>query len=189
MSVAISTRQDLVKEYPEWSRRIRISEYNLEQLTIIRNLTNDKLRFKVRIEEPMVQVYAETIEDLKEVAERFPQDMQSRIVEIGCPANELALNLLKQGKILRRREQAYRYKFMLKDGTYNQDTKEQLLNYLNSLGDLIKITNGNRKMLQRTYSWIWSVYFYSNDDSIATFLNLIQPGIVSNIHEIEQLPQ
>ena len=186
---AIDRRKDLVSEYPDWSRRVRLDDVDITQLETIQNICTQKDRFKVRVEEPLVQIYADTVDDLKYLAERFDFFRQARIVEISYPKNNKAAELLKQGKILRRSPQDYRFKIMLRDGAYHASTKEQILNYLESLGDLVKITEANKKMMQRSYSWIWSVYFYSNDDSIATFLNLIHPGLISNIYEITQVDQ
>ena len=63
--------------------------------------------------------------------------------------------------------------------------RSQLLGYLESLGlDEAKISTGVKSMLSSSYDGFWSTWFYANDEKIVTFLELIRPGIVLNIHPI-----
>jgi hypothetical protein len=74
---------------------------------------------------------------------------------------------------------------LLRDGRYTAETKLQLKKYLENLGDdQIKVSKTGLDMLSRHAGFIWNLYFYTNDLSILTFLNLICPGIVANFHEL-----
>ena len=79
----------------------------------------------------------------------------------------------------------FKYKILLRDGTYALPLKEQMLNLLESQPD-IKITAGLRHNLKRPYPGVWGAFFYANDLGITTMLSLMSPGIIGKIHEVVQ---
>lgn len=140
---------------------------------------------KIRVEEPKVQVYAECEQDLKDFIERFSIQDRARIVSITVPKDSKSEILLKENKIIRgSRRNSYRYKVSMRDGRVDPGTKINLLNYLDSLEDLVFVPQGPRTMMSTPFSSFWGVYFYTNDLSINTFIELIKPGVISNINEI-----
>jgi hypothetical protein len=140
---------------------------------------------KIRVEEPKVQVYAECEQDLKDFIERFSPRDQARIVSITVPKDAKSEILLKENKIIRKsRRNQYRYKVSLRDCRIDPSIKINLLNYLDSLEDLVFLPRGPREMMSAPFSSFWGVYFYTNDLSINTFIELIKSGIISNINEI-----
>lgn len=140
---------------------------------------------KIRVEEPKVQVYAEGEQNLKDFIERFSPQDRARIVSITVPKDSKSEALLKENKIIRgSRRNLYRYKVSLRDCRVDPNTKINLLNYLDSLEDSVLVPQGPRKMMSAPFSSFWGVYFYTNDLSINTFIELIKPGVISNINEI-----
>ena len=79
----------------------------------------------------------------------------------------------------------YRFKIILKDGRYDTDTKQRILNFLQNMGEeQVSVTRGTCEMLAKPSGFIWNCYFYTNDPGVNVFLNLISPGIISNCHEL-----
>jgi hypothetical protein len=111
-------------------------------------------------------------------------DYKSNVEEINGPVNEAEAGILLSGAIIKRNPSEYQYKVVLRDGRYRVEAKQQVLTYLENLGDQIKITPKCQEMLSRPYPSCWGVFFYTNDLGVATMLRLIDPDIVGNIHEI-----
>ena len=83
----------------------------------------------------------------------------------------------------------YSHKVILRDGKYSQEIKESILNYLESLGDeIVKVPQSLSAILSKSSSYIWNGYFYTNEPNIVSFLNLMDPNLVLNIHELVVLP-
>lgn len=155
----------------------------LERLRNIKLASSPKVKF--RVEEPRIQIYAETEEQLKQVVDQLDPAWKTSIEEVFGPASVDSENLLNSGAIIRKTDIGFKYKVLLKDGRYTTETKLQLKKYLENLGDdQIKVSKTGLDMLSRPAGFIWNLYFYTNDLSILTFLNLIGPGIVSNFHEL-----
>jgi hypothetical protein len=134
----------------------------------------------------MVQIYANNEETLKNIVlEKFDQAHRTYVKNISRPENATAEEMLNQGAIIRKIDNGYKYKIILKDGRYSAETKQSILTYVENLGyDTVSIPKSCREMLNRNNAFMWNMYFYSNDNSVTTFLNLISPGIVSNCHEL-----
>ncbi len=165
-----------------------LAKADIEQLHLLRSIKRTNSNIKLRIEEPWVQIYSENEDELKLVAVRFFDKMKPLVQSVYI-ASEQDLDSLRSGKILipSTSKNTYKYKVVLKDGTYQSSTKQQLLSYLDSLEDEIKISKGSKAMLNRPFNFIWGVFFYANDLKIITFINLVAPGIVSRIHELEKV--
>jgi SMC interacting uncharacterized protein involved in chromosome segregation len=136
----------------------------------------------MRVEEPLMQIYAHNEATLKQIAAVLhdPEFIQS----VTGPENHDQEQLLKSGAIIKHTTSKYNYKVVLRDGRYSSQIKQQILNYLDNLGDIVKISRGSRDMLQLSFSNIWGVFFYTNDPNIADFIRLIEPTVVSNIHKL-----
>lgn len=141
---------------------------------------------KFRVEEPWVQIYAATEDTLKVVAERIPVDFRTAITLIQLPESEEQAALLKENKILLspKSKVTFKYKVFLKDGNYAVETKRQVLEYLRNLGPDAQVSTGTAMMLSKPYEYTWGCFVYVNDPSILTFLNIISPNMVSQIHEL-----
>lgn len=168
-----------------FSRNTRfLVDADAAQLSVVRDLLANK-DIKVRVEEPTVSIYAESESRLKEIIELFDHRFHDRVRTVSVPKNVEHAELLTENKILKRsRRNQYRYKVVLKDGRVDPARKINILNYLLSLGDIISIPKAAISMLENRYSGFWGIYYYTNDPSINTFVELIEPGVVANVYEI-----
>ena len=156
----------------------------LETLRDVRNNNPDRLKF--RIEEPEMQIYARDLLDLQCLVSNEFTLFHHHLRSIHVPASDEAEKLLNSNVIIRKKDIGFKYKIVLRDGRYSVDTKKTILNYLNGLGkETVKIPKSCHIMLEASnHSHLWGCYFYSNDDTVLTFLNLIAPGKIANIHEL-----
>ena len=156
----------------------------LEELRRIRQLRVAGI--KLRIEEPRIQIYAETDQQLKDLVNlHFGSKWNSYVEEIAGPADETAEDFLNSGAIIRKIDNGYKHKVILRDGRYGSEVKENLLNYLLSLGsEQVGLSSSIIDTLKKSSGYMWNVYFYVNDPSVTTFINLIHPNLVLNIHEL-----
>jgi hypothetical protein len=171
----------------------QLSDTNVYQVANLREIVNDfRDTVKIRIEEPHLQIYAEDEDTMKEIAARILSEFQSSIQLIQIPFSDEHIALLKEGKILTKSSSKidYRYKIMLRDGNYGAETKQQVLNYINNLDKTdIKVSQGTLHNLSTTHGFLWGSFLYVNDTKILTFLNMICPGIVLNIHELTKIEE
>lgn len=158
-----------------------------EQIDYFRQLTI-KLGddFKFRIEEPYMSIYAQDESALYKILISSP--LKERVTEFYRPENPEAEKVLNQGEIIVKRNTEYEYKVVFREMYWgNVAEKNQIYDYLESLGDVVKLTKSCRSTLASKRSWFNSIYFYTKDPSILTFLNLISPGIVSGIYKLTKL--
>jgi len=156
----------------------------LESLKLIKEQFCDMI--KMTIAEPYVILYAEEQSDLQAVVNTLPYSSHSCIHEISGPAAGTE-DLLGSQAIITKRVTEYRYKICLRSGKCSNDEKKQILNYLTNLEDQILLRRYSRNMLASDWERLESgIFFYAKDCSITTFLELISPGIILNIHELVQ---
>jgi hypothetical protein len=171
-----------------WSNGAKAADADasfLELLGYIRH-NHDNIRF--RIEEPNISIYAESEDVLKSlVSSKFDGTQYRYIKEISGPESVEAEQHLNNGAILRRTNNDYRYKAILRDGRYEQDVKFAIYNYLKNSGET-QLTAGCAEQLLKDYTYIWNVFFYTNDKDVIHFINLIAPDSITNIHELVVLP-
>lgn len=173
-----------------WSERlIRYSDGCFEdQLEYLyRMITANKPRIKVRIEEPYVEIYAEDEQTVLDIISKMPKRNQ-RIMEIHWPGSRT--ESLQRGEIFMPKIVDYDYQVTLRTILLSTSKRQQVYDYLSGLGDLVKMTPRLADSLTRpkfTHSdnmWIYQCYFYTNDPSICTFLNLIEPHLMGKILKI-----
>jgi hypothetical protein len=131
-----------------------------------------------------VQFYAETEDELKVVAQSLSKEECILAVTGPAPGTE---SMLIGDKIIASKKIVHRYKIMLRDGNYNRDAKTQILTLLEDMGTEVKIPASLRHGLTREYTGMWNTFFYANEESVITMLNLVHPGIVGKIHEVVHL--
>jgi hypothetical protein len=156
----------------------------LEKIKILRS--NCPTGIKLRIEEPRIQIYANTEQQLIDIMQlQIGSQYYNYIESISGPADADAEELLNSGAIIRKKDTGYQYKVILRDGRYGQEVKQNMLQYLQNLDETtVHLPKGCRDMLSTSNSYAWNLYFLTNDPQVTSFLSLIQPGIVSNIHEL-----
>lgn len=168
-----------------WQRnRLNSDDADVVLLATLRDIKNeygDKIR--MRIEEPNVQIYTEDEDTLKDIAIRILPNEAVNIVSL--PENDEVVPLLKDGAIIKHTPQEYKYKVIFRDGRYNIQIKHQVLQYLINLDkDTVKLPQNCVSMLGNSMEYSWGMYFFTNDKSVVTFISLIAPTLVSNIHEL-----
>lgn len=150
----------------------------LEALKAVKNQYQDQIR--LRIEEPYITLYAETEETLIELADTL-KDWRKNIDTVTL-TTATEKEILDRNCIIARTDPGYKYKIVLRDGTFKN--KAALCGYLEQVKDQIKVSDGVWRNLEKPYPFIWGAWIYVNDPDIATMLNIIEAGIVSNIHEV-----
>lgn len=167
-------------------RQNRDIEYaDIQLLDAMRNIRKTISNVKLRVEEPRIQIYAATEDELIELVQTHLHPFTKNIEAIAGPANAACAEILDSGAIIRKTANGYSHKVILRDGRYAADAKETILQYLQNLNlENVGIPASCRDMFSKSSSYVWNCYFFTNDPSVTTFLNLIQPGIVSNIHEL-----
>ena len=177
-----------------WASR-QLAELNkadpafLEELRSIKNGYCGKIR--MRIEEPWVQIYTKDEQTLMNIATRLNYDrtIAGRLLSVSTPASPEQQSLLEAGHIIAapNSKQEYKYKIVLRDGSYSMETKQLVVNYLKTMEDEVKVSKANMQMLEGPLKYIWGCFVYTNDPSIMSMIGLIAPGMVGKIHEIVKL--
>jgi hypothetical protein len=170
-----------------WNIRLHkwIMESDLAQLSRLQHIKNTFPDVKVRTEEPKISFYASNEEVLKNIVEAMDKAHWVNVKNITGPESAELSNLLSNSnKTLVKRKPAYQYKVSLREKKFATESRQQILNYLDSLGELIKIPAGTRSQLTRTHGWLWGCYFYTNDPGVVDFVRLLNPDIVREVSEL-----
>jgi hypothetical protein len=148
--------------------------------------TKRKLDIKIRIEEPYVTLYAEHEEDLFKIASHDLVYCSDRLESVSRPESDSVKNLLDNNNVLIKKDIGYKYKFICKEGIYQN--KLALYSYLDQLDDAVKVSKTNWTQLESTRRYIRNLWIYTNDINLAPMLNLIEVNVVRNIHELVIAP-
>ena len=164
-----------------------VNQADITQLTTLQEIRGDSHNhnIKVRVEEPYVDIYAQTEEKLKELCELL--DDPTSVKSVSGPQSKQAETLLVDNKILRKRKPKWRYRIALKDKKFNKDIKKSLWNYLSGIGEEIRMPHMAKHQLTKEHDWIWGCYFYTNDSSIVDMLRLIDPNMIREVSEMVQI--
>jgi len=181
----IAHRRDWDRSYNyggSWrAAKERISDIRAAQLEDFRVV---KLKYgnltRMRIEEPHVTFYGETEETLLDMANDLIA-WQDRVHTVSLTTAK-EKELLDRNCIIAKVDLGYKYKIVLRDGNFKN--KQALKDYLEKLGDQVKISEGVWGNLDKPYPFLWGAWMYVNDPDISVMLNMIEAGIVSNIHEV-----
>jgi len=190
IAVDLDKRQSWVRDYKRqgswYNKQLYkyLKEADVGFLHGLSNLYYEYPDVKIRTEEPKLSVYAEDELMIKSVAESIDPDHKDKIISIVGPENEEIKTLLDKHVVLVKKPPKYRYRIWFKEKQFNFETRTQILNYLNSLGDLIRINDHTKESLSKPHDWIWGSYFYSNDKHVATFITLINPDIIREVSEL-----
>jgi hypothetical protein len=158
-----------------------------EFLHVIRDIKNNStVKLKIRVEEPYIQFYTESVADLQSIASMDLIRFKKYSTSVHMPASKETEDLLNSGAIIKTKDLGYRYKIMLRDGKIPMETKNSILSYLNGLGpENVRVPRNLQQTLENNkHGYLWGCYFYANDLSNVTFLSLIAPELISNIHEL-----
>jgi hypothetical protein len=164
--------------------RIEWLESDASLLDHVRNVvraSTDNIKF--RVEKNVLQIYTETEDDLKQICNSINYSIGLKNITGPKAGTEQDL---RDGCMIMGSKTKYKFKILLSDGTYDFTTKKNILNQLKNHKN-IKVPESTRRSLSTKYPALWGAYIYTNDDSIATILSLVAPGIVGKIHPIIHL--
>ena len=121
---------------------------------------------------------------LQSVAKSIDPDHRDNLTSVVGPANEEIKALLDKHVILVQNPPKYKYRVWLREKQFDVAIRHQVLAYLDSLGNLIRISDHSRDNLYKEHNWIWGANFYTNDRHVATFLSLIHPDLIREVSEL-----
>lgn len=173
---------------PTWgsySRMTALKEASVEQLEYFKNIIQQyDGQIKVRIEEPSLTLYADNEDVLLDIA----CVEADSLTEVHRPINLAAADALNRGECLLKKPTEYTHKVVFKESAVlSAESKASVYDYLINLGDIIKMTRSCERNLTERRFWFTSSYFYTKDESILTFLNLIAPGAIAGIYKLTTL--
>ena len=160
-----------------------LSQVEMQHLTRLQYIKDLYPDVKIRTEEPKVQIYAESEQILKDIVNDIDSKYHKHILNFSGPENQDVQNLLETNKVLVKNKPNYQFKVILREKKYSSESRQQILNYLDNLGDLIKIPEGTRDLLSKSHGWMWGCYFYTNDPGVVDFVRLINPDIIREVCE------
>lgn len=163
------------------------TDKEIEVLECLQNLLeSDDFKLKRRIEEPVIQLYAESMQDLVDFAQKFPHGL--RVTAVMMPRTTEEQALIEQGLVIRRKPVSWKYRFNLREARYSWETRQQLSTYLDNLGDSVHVPDGLSRNLKDPKShYIWGGYIDADDRNLATFIQLIDPTIIRSIDEFHEM--
>lgn len=160
-------------------------------LTKLRELRNDRclLGIVFRLEEPRVQIYSNSLVQLQDIVNTYFLGFEKYVDSISGPASAEAALVLNAGNIIRKRDNGYKYKVIIRDGSYDFSTKQSILQYLSNLGnDTVYMPAACQEQLRKTSNYVWNCYYFVNDISINSFVHIICPNLISNSFELVVMP-
>jgi len=162
----------------------RLIDANVSQLEYFKKIVLEhEDRIKIRIEEPFLTIYADNESLLLNIAD--PE--KSAVTEFHRPSGNAAIAALNRGECIVKTATEYTHKVVFKELAIGAESKASIYNYLTGLGDIVKMTKGCERNLRENRFWFTTSYFYTKDESILTFLNLIAPGVVAGIYKLTVL--
>jgi hypothetical protein len=179
-------RDSMYKTY-RWNRSniLKETDVNFIQLLEFVKLKFDpNNRIHIRIEEPSIRFYSDNEDDLYHIATGRFRGFAHELLSVYRPGDNLQLTQIETGHIIMKQDVGYRYKFILRDGTYGHGNALALKKYLDQLGDLVKISKTVDRSFNSRSNFMYRIWFYSNDYDIKTMIDLIEPGAVLKIHTI-----
>ena len=194
MTSALEHRRTVTRNINQagwWGHRYNkdLDHADIELLETLRDMRRNPNGLKLRVEEPRVQIYAETETELLDLVNNQLKPFRRYVESIAGPADSEAEAVLNSGAIIRKTDIGYTHKVIIRDGRYTPEIKMSILHYLTNLkGDTLNISDSLIATLTGRSGYIWNAYFYTNDPSVTMFLNLIHPNLVLNIHELVVLP-
>lgn len=153
-----------------------------DYLSDMRDLKQKFPNIKFRIEEPHITIYSDNEQTLYDLAERNLSQWNKYLVSVHRPIDDNVKTLLDNNAIIFKTNINYKYKFICRDG--HCENKEHIYNYLDELGDQVRVSDTVWMMLEKPSKYIWGVWFYGNEKELSYLLNIIEPNFVSNIHEV-----
>jgi hypothetical protein len=168
-----------------WTRDItdKTDPVMLEHFRTLKN----KHDLKYRLEASKFGVYSNDEAELKKFNDAVLPLYHKTLQEVTGPKDAAHRALLESGHITTKNTKGYKYKVTMRDGRYDAQAKMQLVNYFDSLGDIVTVSKGTRRSLSNGHSYTFGLYIHTSDPSILTFVDLIVPGLVNKVYEITKI--
>jgi hypothetical protein len=193
IAVDVDKRREWVRDYKRqgswYNKQLykALREADIGFLYSLKDLYYEYPDVKIRTEEPKLSIYATDETMIQSIARSIDAEHRDKIISITGPDSDDVKALLNKNVILVKKPPKYRYRIWFKEKQCSFETRSQILNYLTSLGDLVRMTEHTRASLNKPYDWIWGSYVYSNDRDVETFIRLISPDIVREVSEFVYL--
>lgn len=190
IAVDLDKRQSWVRDYKRqgswYNKQLYqyLKEADVGFLHSLSNLYYEYPDVKIRTEEPKLSVYATDELMLQSVADSIDPGHRAKMISITGPESDEIKAVLNKHVVLVKKPPKYQYRIWFKEKQFSHETRIQILDYLDSLGDLIRINDHTRESLSKPHDWIWGSYFYTNDKHVATFITLINPDIIREVSEL-----
>jgi hypothetical protein len=169
-----------------WNQRLKeqLKEADLGLLVDLKRLIHKYADIKVRIEEPKISFYAESESMLQCVALAIGVQFRHQILCATGPESDVSTQWLQGNAIIVNRQPKFRYRVYLKEKRFDIKSRTQVHNYLQQLGDLVKLPKNTTEQLTRNADWMWNCYFYTNDAGVANLVRIINPDIIREVCEL-----
>ena len=167
-----------------WRRNKPVSVDRIPLLEKIREVMLTNPGNKTRIEGDSLQFYTPDEVAIKKLARQMIYLDNSHISSIMRPTTPALADILRAGKVLRKNPPEYKYRLMIRDGRYSEESKENLLNWVDQMGDAVRIPVSLRENLEKgRHGYIWGGYIYVNDPRLEVMLRMIEPRLIGKIEE------
>lgn len=164
-------------------KNVRTStEHDVAEIIEIGNVIRSYPDLKYTVEDIHIRLFSDNEQELFQIASKIKANLSRNLFNayVWKPSSEIR-QIIDQGYEILSRDPGYSHKIMLRERAIGAEKKLQIYNYLSSLGDLVKISPGVHRMLQNRSIYLYAAWFRTNDTSISTFLELIEPGIIQKI--------
>ena len=173
------------------SRRGKLDQVKVGDLMkaaqMLISVRQNTFTFRPRIEGWSLDVYGVNEEDLLRLT--LDSKLGDKVIMITRPkTQEIADILLNNKVIISAVTPEYKYKVMIREGRHAKATRVSVMNYLETLGDQVKLTKSTVDGLQRSRDYMGGCYFYVNDHRIVDFVRLMAPNMIADIFELKYIP-
>ena len=175
------SRLPITAQWNAYAKKKEVEAASADQITYYKHVRAKYPDVKFRVEEPHISIFSDNEQTLFDIANNDPTQ---RLLSIYRPANEAALEILDLGQIIMKKPNGYQYRVFFREGKSSDKPLTQVYDYLMSLDDQVLLSPGLKRNLSNPYYWFSGGYFYVNDPSVLTFLNLIAPGLVSGFSKV-----
>lgn len=144
-------------------------------------------KLKFRVDDSTFTVYANTEDELKKFNDSLPVHHRMRVESVSIP-DPTQLAQLANGEIVTPDSQrAGKLKVIVRDGKYDVALLKTIVTWLTDSPE-VELTASIEKLGLDRYQayerYIYGCYFYVNDETTITMLNLMHPGFVRKWHKI-----
>lgn len=147
---------------------------NKEQILTFTKITEEERRNKklfVRIQEPYVSIFSNTLETHKRLEKSFPDALYS----ISHPDSRMSEFLMQNKNSIivdKLPHNRYRYKVIINNYSVKHSIPKQLLEWGDAQGDAVKFSSKTKRYFKSPVLYLDQGFLYIEDDSTLTMCNL-----------------